>query len=73
MFSYLVKKLLGLDVVGLKYSDHLASAVNFSTKVSGDSFIFEGKRYTVSDPTYINANVGMTMPQYQNSQFKIIK
>ncbi len=73
MFSYLVKKLLGLDVVGLKYSDHLASAVNFSTKVSGDSFIFEAKRYTVSDPTYINANVGMTMPQYKNSQFKIIK
>ena len=73
IFAYLVKKLLGLDVVGLKYSDHLASAVHFSTPVDGDSFVFDGKRYTVSDPTYINANVGMTMPQYKNSQFKIIK
>ena len=30
MFSYLVKSLLNLDVVGVKYPDHLATAVAFS-------------------------------------------
>jgi hypothetical protein len=72
MFSYLVKKLLKLDVVGVKYTDHLATAVAFSSKISGDSFKYQGKKYTISDPTYVNANAGTTMPQYKNSKFKII-
>jgi hypothetical protein len=72
MFSYLVKNLLGLEVVGVKYSDHLATAVKFSSKVSGDSFNYKNKRYVISDPTYINANSGMAMPQYKNSKFEII-
>ncbi len=73
IFSYLVENLLGLDVVGVKFSDHLATAVQFSNKIDGDSFEFEGKRYTISDPTYIYANAGMTMPQYKNKAFEIIK
>jgi len=73
MFSYLVENLLGLDVVGLKFEDHLATAVQFSSKIDGDSFMFDGKRYTISDPTYINANAGMTMPQYKNKSFEVIK
>ncbi|MDX9743752.1 MAG: hypothetical protein RBT59_08055 [Arcobacteraceae bacterium] len=73
LFSYLVENLLGLDVVGLKFEDHLATAVQFSSKIDGDSFLFEGKRYTISDPTYINANAGMTMPNYKNKSFEVIK
>lgn len=72
MFSYLVKNLLNLDVVGVKYKDHLATAVAFSSKVSGDSFRYKNTKYTISDPTYINANAGMAMPQYKNSNFEII-
>ena len=72
MFSYLVRNLLGLKVVGVKYSDHLATAVQFSSKVSGDGFIYKGKKYTIADPTYINANYGMTMPQYKRAKFKIV-
>jgi hypothetical protein len=73
MFSYIVKNLLGLDVVGLKYSDHMSAAVEFSSKIDGDSFMYNNKRYIITDPTYINANVGMTMPQYKNKRFEIIK
>ena len=73
IFSYLVRNLLGLDVVGLKYSDHLATAVRFSTKINGDSFKYKNKTYTISDPTYINANSGMTMPQYKNRSFTVIE
>ena len=29
LFSYLVKNLLHLDIVGVKYNDHLATAINF--------------------------------------------
>ena len=72
MFSYLVKRLLNLDVIGVKYKDHIATAVAFSSKISGANFRYKDKRYTVSDPTYINANAGTIMPQYKNSKFKII-
>jgi hypothetical protein len=72
MFSYLVKNILGLDVVGVKYSDHLATAVAFSSKVSGANFSYNNKRYTIADPTYINANAGMAMPKYKNSKFEVI-
>ena len=72
MFSYLVKNILGLDVVGVKYNDHLATAVAFSSDVSGASFRYNNKTYTISDPTYINANAGMAMPKYKDSKFDII-
>ena len=73
MFSSLVKNLLGLKVVGLKFPNHLATAVAMSSSVSGDNFKYKGDIYTVTDPTYINANAGMTMPQYKNSNFSVIE
>jgi hypothetical protein len=73
LFVYLVKEFLGLDAVGLLYSDHMSSAVHFSTSVSGDAFKYNGKTYIISDPTYINANAGITMPKYKNSKFTIVK
>ena len=72
LFGYLVKNLLGLDVVGVKFEDHLATGVAFSSVVDGDSFVTNNKRYTMCDPTYINANIGITMPQYKNKKFEVI-
>ena len=72
LFSYLVKNLLKLDVVAVKYSDHLATAVALSSKISGDSFNYKNTQYTIADATYINANAGTSMPKYKNSRFKII-
>lgn len=66
LFTRLVRDLLGLDCVLVYYPGHLASAVNFPTglQVSGDYYSLGGKDYTVCDPTYINAGVGMQMPGY---------
>ena len=73
MFATLVKNLLGLKVVGLKFSDHLATAVKFNSYIDGHSIKYQGQRYIVSDPTYINANVGMTTPKYKNASFKVVQ
>ncbi|WP_419770849.1 MAG: hypothetical protein ACNI3C_03420 [Candidatus Marinarcus sp.] len=73
LFNLLVKNVLNLDVLGLKYKDHMSSAVAFSSNVGGDGFVYEGKRFTVADPTYINANVGVSMPQYKNSSYSVIQ
>ena len=72
LFSWLVKSLLGLDVIGLDYPGHIAAAVHFSFDVKGDNVVYQGKKYTVTDPTYINANAGMTMPKYKNTKPTLI-
>jgi hypothetical protein len=64
LFSYLVRELLGLNVVGLEYPDHIAAAVQFPDLVPGDYITFHDARFVVSDPTYIGASAGTTMPNY---------
>lgn len=73
LFAFLVRNLLDLPVVALHYPGHLATAVGFSGKVDGDTIIYKGRTFTVADPTYINANAGMAMPQFKNSTYKIIE
>lgn len=73
LFAWLIKNLLGLQVVGLDYPGHIAAAVKFNETISGDAIMFNGKRYIVTDPTYINASAGMTMPEYKNMKPGIIR
>jgi hypothetical protein len=56
---------LGLQTVGLEYPEHMATAVSFTSPQTGDIIVFKNNRYVISDPTYINAPVGMCMPQFK--------
>jgi hypothetical protein len=71
-FAWLVRNLTGLEVVGLDYPGHISTAVLFHENVAGDSVNFNGKRYVIADPTYINANAGMAMPEFKNARPKVI-
>ena len=66
LYAYLVHQLMGLDVVLIRYPNHLATAVHFNSHIEGDALIVDGKRYLVCDPTYINAPIGSAMPQFRN-------
>lgn len=72
LFTRLVRDLLGLKCILVFYPGHLAAAVSFSDFVSGDYIQLNGQKYIVSDPTYIGASVGMTMPKMDNQTAKII-
>ncbi len=72
LFSRLVRDLLGLDVILVFYPGHLATAVAFTENVAGDYILYNNKRFVISDPTYIGAPVGMTMPEMDNKTAKII-
>lgn len=72
-FSYLVRKLLGLDVVLLDYPGHIATAVKFSGDVNGSFIQLKDGKYVVCDPTYFGSNVGMTMPKYKNEKLSAIE
>lgn len=73
LFSILIRDLLGLDVVLLHYHDHLATAVCYTETLNGCHFDYDGKTYYISDPCYINANVGECAPKYLNESPKVYK
>lgn len=73
LFSYLVKNLLGLQVIALDYPGHISTAVKFSDDITGDSVEYEGKRFVICDPTYINADAGMCMPEYKGISPQVIR
>jgi hypothetical protein len=72
LFAYLVRNLIGLEVIGLDFPGHVATAVKFNTDVKGDQVMYQNQKYIICDPTYINADVGMCMPQFKNTSLSVI-
>jgi hypothetical protein len=67
VFAWLVRELLGIKVIGLLYPGHLTTAVALKqVRPEFATVDYQGKRYVIADPTYINAPVGMAMPSYAN-------
>ena len=63
LFSRLVRDLLGFKVVLIFYPGHLATAVRYEgQKPSGDYIHLPDGDYYISDPTYIGAPIGKSMP-----------
>lgn len=73
LFAYLTREILGLEVVGLIFPGHAATAVHFRGQVSGDYITYKGKKYIICDPTYINADIGMLLPQYKSRSVQVVK
>jgi len=71
-FSYLVRELLGLKVIAVAYPGHIATAVHFNSDVPGDYVIWHDEKYTIADPTFINAPAGLTMSGMVNEKAELI-
>jgi hypothetical protein len=63
LYAYLMSKFFGVGVMGVKYANHMATALQIP--MQGESFTVDGNRYVIADPTYKNANIGEGMPRYQ--------
>ncbi len=72
LFAYLVRNVLGLEVIGLDYPNHVATAVRFHSPISGNSITYRGKQFVICDPTYVNADAGMVMPAFKGVIPKVI-
>jgi len=66
LYSYLVKELFGVGVVGVKYKDHMATALYIP--MQGDSVKDGSRKFVIADPTYINASIGQSMPKYKSQR-----
>ena len=63
LFSYLVKELFHIGVVGVKYKDHMSTALYIP--MQGDGVQVYSKKFIIADPTYVNASIGQSMPKYK--------
>ena len=80
LFVTLARELLNLDTLAIwwKKSEnnriyaHVAAAVHL-TNGQGKSFRYrDGKLYYITDPTYINADMGQIMPRYQRTDLRVV-
>ena len=72
LYSHLVRDLLGIDVALVYYPGHLATAVCFTDGVQGDYLTINNRRFTICDPTYINAPIGESMPNLEYDKIEVI-
>ena len=62
-----------MGVIGLDYPGLVATTARFSEYVPGDYVAFEGTRYVICDPIYVNATVGLEMPNFGSASQKTIE
>lgn len=72
LFATLVREMLGLKVIGLKYTGHMAVGVKTHSNPKGDYVTSGSTKYLVCDPTYINANIGQSMPKFKGKSMQLI-
>lgn len=67
-FAYLVRNVLNIDCHLINFPGHECTAVELSYPIKGVNYSYKGKKYYISDPTYIGATIGMCMPDYLQIQ-----
>ena len=66
-YTYLLWNALDLESHLLAFPEHESASVSLtSDRLYGTSYSLDGKKFYISDPTYIGANTGQCMPTYEN-------
>ena len=73
LYAYLVKTLLDLEVTGLAFPGHVATAIHFLKNPPGEYIRYGHKDYVIADPTFIGAPIGMLMPGINKLESKIVE
>jgi len=63
LFAYLVKKLFHIKIIGVQYKDHMSTALYIP--IDGDSVKKGSRKYIIADPSFLNANIGLSMKKYK--------
>lgn len=68
LYTYLLWNALGTDNQLIAFPGHESAAVAIpGQNINGSSYEYGGKRYFISDPTFIGANTGMCMRRYETT------
>lgn len=66
-YTYMLWNVLGIPNHLIAYPGHESASLVLDDIPAGDSYTYEGRRYLISDPTYIGASTGQCMPAYLNA------
>lgn len=66
-YTYMLWNALGVENQMLFFPGHESASVSLDGNVGGTSYEHGGKRYYISDPTYIGSRTGQCMPQYEST------
>lgn len=72
LYTRIIRDILNLRCILIYYPGHLACAVEFTEPVNGDYIMLDNHKFIVTDPTYIGAPIGYTMPDMDNKTAKVI-
>ena len=65
LYSWLVRILLHLPVVGVQFPEYYSTAVCYDSSLDGNYYYLNREKYYITDPTYLNAPIGVTMPAFE--------
>jgi len=65
LFSWLVRILLHLPVVGVHFPGYYSTAVCYDTPLDGNYYFLNRDKYYITDPTFINAPIGVLIPEFK--------
>lgn len=67
-YTYLLWNVLGVENHLITFPGHESASVSFpEAPQTGDAYNYDGKRFLISDPTFIGARTGMCMPAYKTT------
>jgi hypothetical protein len=72
LFSWLVHSLLHLPVVGVQLPGYYTTAIGYSETLEGDAYSYKQKEYIITDPTFLNAPIGMMIPEFSGLTARLI-
>lgn len=66
LFAAILQGVLGYDVIGLEYPNHVSVAVHAKhVKPRGNVLSYKGKKYSEADPSYAGSKLGMVQPEFK--------
>ena len=67
-YTYFLWNSLGIDNQLIQFPGHESASISVpDANISGTSYVNEGKRYYISDPTYVGSTTGQCMRKYQTT------
>ena len=74
LFFYLVKEIYNLPMIALLYPTHITMAVQFEKPIGSSSIVYNGKTYTICEPTpqLKNLRMGELAANLKNKAYEVV-
>lgn len=72
LYSWLIRILLQLPVVGVHFPNYYSTGVCYEELLEGDFYYWNHQKYCLTDPTFLNAPIGVVMPEFSGLTPRLI-